>query len=152
WPNSNLNAGTLSGLVKLPARSQATAYVSLGKWTQNDALVPFTINSTLPSLPLDRATADADARVTATTFSFNSRPTPLAWFHARFRSYDFDNRTPVFHMTQFVAYDTSVSPWPEGGTSPYSYTRKTFDADASLTPVTYAAFRAGYTREVIDQT
>src|SRR5207249_585185 len=30
WPNSDLNAGSVSGLLKLPASSQATAYVSLG--------------------------------------------------------------------------------------------------------------------------
>ena len=33
-----------------------------------------------------------------------------------------------------------------------SVPRHTFDADASLTPVAYLAFRAGYTREEIDRT
>src|SRR5438093_3389613 len=91
WPNSDLNAGSLSGLIKLPASSQATAYVSIGNWSQNAALVPFTINSALRAIPLDRETADAQARVTATAFAFNSRPTRTLWLNARFRSYDFDN-------------------------------------------------------------
>jgi MtrB/PioB family decaheme-associated outer membrane protein len=152
WPNSDLNAGNISGLLKLPARSQATAYVSLGDWSQNNPLIPFTINSALPTIPLDRATSNADARVTATAFTFNSRPTDLVWVNARFRSYDFDNRTPVFQVNRTVAYDTTVEVFAEGGTSPYSYSRKTFDADVSLTPFTFTAFRAGYSREVIDQT
>lgn len=152
WPNSDLNAGSISGLVKLPANSQATAYVSLGNWSQNAALVPFTSNTALPVIPLDRPNADASARVTATTFSFNSRPTSMLWLNARFRSYDFDNRTPVFNVAKTVAYDTSVSAFAEGGTSPYSFTRKLFDVDASFTPATYVAFRAGYSREMVDQT
>src|SRR5207248_226757 len=73
-------------------------------------------------------------------------------FTARYRAYDFDNRTPAFHVGNTVAYDTSPAAFAEGGTSPYSYTRRTFDGEASFTPIAHAALRAGYTREVIDQT
>ena len=152
WPDSHLNSGSITGLIRLPARSQATAYVSLGTWSQNDPLIPYTINSALPVIPLDRPTADARARVTATAFTANSRPREHLWLNARFRSYDFDNRTPVFHVDRTVAYDTNVSTFAEEGTSPYSYTRKSLDLDASWTPMTFAALRAGYTREVVDQT
>lgn len=152
WPDSNLNAISANGLLNLPGHSRATAYVSAGNWTQNNALIPFTINSALPDIPLDRQTSDARARVTAQTYTFTSRPTPQWWLSARFRSYNFDNNTPVFHVTNTVAYDTSLSVFGEEGTTPYSINRKTFDADASYTPWRYAAFRAGYTREAVDQT
>jgi MtrB/PioB family decaheme-associated outer membrane protein len=152
WPNSDLNAVSATGMLNLPGRSRATAYVSVGNWSQNDPLIGFTINSTLPAIPLDRATADAQARVTAMTYSFTSKPTGMLWVSARYRSYDFDNRTPVFHVADTVAYDTSVAAFADGGTSPYSVTRRTFDADVSLTPTRFAAFRAGYTREQINQT
>jgi MtrB/PioB family decaheme-associated outer membrane protein len=152
WPNSTINAGSVSGLMKLPASSQATAYVSLGNWSQNEPLIPFTSNSALPQIPLDRPTAETSARVTATAFAFNSRPRNHVWLNARFRSYDFDNRTPEFHVANTVAYDTSVAAFAEGGTSPYSFTRKAFDVDASWTPITFAAFRAGYTHEAVNQT
>ena len=55
-------------------------------------------------------------------------------------------------MTNTVSYDTTVAAFADGGTSPFSLNRKTFDAEASLTPLTLRAFRAGYTREQIDQT
>jgi MtrB/PioB family decaheme-associated outer membrane protein len=152
WPDSSLNAVSANGLVNLPGHSRATAYLSVGNWSQDNPLIPFTINSALPVIPLDRATSDAQATVTAQTYMFTSRPTPQWWFTARFRSYNFDNKTPVFHVTNTVAYDTSVAAFGEGGTSPYSIDRKTFDAEASYTPWRYAAFRAGYTREGIDQT
>ena len=47
WPNSNMNTASATGLLNLPARSRATAYVSVGNWSQNDPLIPFTINSAL---------------------------------------------------------------------------------------------------------
>ena len=152
WPNSDLNAASATGMLNLPGRSRATAYLSVGNWSQNDPVIPFTINSTLPTIALDRTTADAQARVTAMTYSFTSKPANPLWFSARYRSYDFDNRTPVFHLANTVAYDSAVAAFADGGTSPYSLTRRTFDADASLTPSRYAAFRVGYTREQINQT
>ena len=152
WPNNTLNSGSVSGLVKLPLGSQASAYVSLGRLSQDDTLIPFTINSALASPPLDRPTSDARADVVATAFTYNTRPVPQLWLNARFRSYDFDNRTPVFNVLNTVSYDTSVAPFPAGGTSPYSFSRKMLDLDASWTPVTFAAFRAAYGREVADQT
>ena len=119
WPNSNMNAVNATGVVNLPRRSQVMAYVSVGDWTQDDPLIPFTINSALSAPSLDRATADAKAIVTATTFSFTSKPTDALWVSARYRLYDFDNRTPVFHVSNTVSYDTSVAAFAEGGTSPY---------------------------------
>ena len=58
----------------------------------------------------------------------------------------------MFHVTNTVSYDTTVAAFAEGGTSPFSLNRKAFDAEVSLTPLKYTAFRAGYTREQVDQT
>jgi MtrB/PioB family decaheme-associated outer membrane protein len=152
WPNSSMNAVNTTGLLNLPGHSRASAYLSVGSWSQNAALVPFTINTALPAIPLDRANADALARVTAMTYAFTSKPAGSLWLSARYRSYDFDNRTPIFHVTNTVSYDTAVAAFAEGGTSPYSLTRRTFDADASFTPMRYTALRAGFTHEQVDQT
>src|SRR4029079_3247385 len=127
-------------------------YVSLGRWSTNNTLIPFTINGALTSPPLDRTTADTRVDVTSTAFTVNSRPTNGLWLNARFRSYDFDNRTPVFNVANTVSYDTTVAPYDHGGTSPFSFTRKLTDVDASWMPFRMGAFRAGYTREAIDQT
>jgi MtrB/PioB family decaheme-associated outer membrane protein len=150
WPNSDLNSGSLSGLVKL-GNSQATGYVSLGSLSQDDALIPFTINGAIASPPLPRNSADASARITATAFTFNSRPNSQLWLNARFRSYDFDNRTPPFVVPTTVNYDTSLTVINEAS-NPFSFTRKTLDLDASWTPIPLAAFRAAYSREIVDQT
>jgi MtrB/PioB family decaheme-associated outer membrane protein len=152
WPNSNMNTASATGALNLPAHSRATAYVSLGSWSQNDPLIPFTINSSLPAPSLDRPTADVQARVTAMTWAFTSKPLNPLWFSVRYRSFDLDNHTAVFHVLNTVSYDTTLAPYAAGGTSPYSFTRKTFDADASFAPLSHATFRAGYTREALGQT
>ena len=152
WPNSDLNSGSVSGLVKVTETSQATAYVSFGGLSQNDALIPYTINAAIPSPTLDRPNADASARITATALNYSFRPAPHLWLNARFRSYDFDNHTPVFHVTNTVTYDTTLTAFAEGGTSPYSFNRKETDVDASWTPTTYTAFRAAYTYNTFNQT
>lgn len=152
WPDSTMNAGSALGTINLPARTRATGYVSIGSWSQDEALVPFTINTALPTISADRPTADAGALVTAMHYTLTSRPTDRVQFTARYRWYDFDNRTPVFHVGNTVSYDTSVSAFSPGGTSPYSINRKTFDGEVSFTPVAHTALRAGYTNERVGQT
>jgi MtrB/PioB family decaheme-associated outer membrane protein len=152
WPNSNQNSASISGLLKLPERSQATAYVSLGDWTQNQTLIPFTVNSALASPSLDRPTADAKAHITATAFSYNTRAVDHLALNFRFRTYDFNNETPNFNVTQTVSYDTSVAAFAPGSNTIFSFNRKTFDADASWTPIPHGAFRAAYTRDNMSQT
>jgi MtrB/PioB family decaheme-associated outer membrane protein len=152
WPDSTTNTGSVMGTLNLPARSRATAYISIGNWSQNAALLPFTINTTLPVIPLDRQTADTSALVTSMNYTFASRLADSLSFNARYRSYDFDNRTPIFHVAQTVSYDTSAAAFAEGGSSPYSLNRKTFDADLTYTPIAHTALRAGYTIEKAAQT
>jgi MtrB/PioB family decaheme-associated outer membrane protein len=151
WPNSDQNTASASGSIKFAGRSRATAYVSIGNLTQNDSLIPYTINTALTSPALDRPTADLLARVTAMNYTVTSRPTGFLWLSARYRQYQFDNRSAPFHVAQSVNYDTAVTALNEE-TGPLGYTRHTFDADASVTPIAYLAFRAGYTREEIDRT
>ena len=152
WPNSNLHTGSVMGSLKLPSRSQATAYLSVGEWSQNDALIPFTTNTALAAPALSRSSADTHARVTAMHYTLTSRPTNAVWVNARFRRYDFDNQTTPFELTRLVNYDQTVAAFPHGHTTPLGYVRNTFDAETSLTPFNYVAFRAGYSHEAVDRT
>jgi MtrB/PioB family decaheme-associated outer membrane protein len=151
WPNTDMNTVSASGGVKLPGRSRASAYVSVGNMSNNAALLPFTINSALVSPALARPTADVTARVTAMNYLFTSRPANTVWFSARYRQYEFDNRTVPFAVTNSVNYDTTVYALNQSS-EPFSQTRHTFDADATYSPTRYVGFRAGYTREDVDRT
>ncbi len=154
WPSSHRNGVNTSGSLKLPAHSQVTAYVSVDSWRQNEPLIPFTINPALPTIPLDRPTAEAEARVTAMNYTASSRPRRDLSLTARFKRYDFDNRTPHFAVTNYVRTDQAVAASAIGGNEPLGYVRDNFDADAWYTPpaVRFTAFRVGYSREEVERT
>jgi MtrB/PioB family decaheme-associated outer membrane protein len=151
-PGSTLHSVTTAGGLKLPARSRLTGNVTIGTWRQNEALLPFTINSALLAPPLDRQTAQADARTLAMNYTLTSRPARIVWLNARYRYYDFDNRTPPFTMPTRVRLDQTIVAVPLGGPETFSSTRHNLDLDASMTPVTFSAFRVGYGRELVDRT
>jgi MtrB/PioB family decaheme-associated outer membrane protein len=151
-PSSTANSVSGIGAMRLPARSRAHAYVSIGRWNQNEPLLPHTINTALPVIPLDRDTAEAEARIVAMNLGLNSRPTNLLWLNARFRLYDYDNRTPHYAQTQYVRMDSTVATSVIGGSEPFGYTRQFLDLDASFTPLRFVGFRLGYGREHDDRT
>jgi MtrB/PioB family decaheme-associated outer membrane protein len=151
WPNTEMNTISAAGGLNLPARSHATAFVSVASLTNNNPLLPYTINSALASPALDRPNSDVSARVTAMNYAFTSRPVTRLWFSARYRQYEFDNRTVPFRMDNIVNYDTAVVAL-NSASEPFGSIRHTFDADASFTPVRYVGFRAGYTREEVERT
>jgi MtrB/PioB family decaheme-associated outer membrane protein len=151
WPNTNANTVSAAGGLNLPAHSRASAYVSIGELSNDNPLLPFTINSALASPALARATSDVHATVTTMNYAFTSRPTSMLWFNARYRQYEFDNTTKPFAVANGVNYDTSIVALNKES-EPYGQTRHTFDADTTFSPTRYVGFRAGYTREDIDRT
>ena len=152
WPNSTMNAVSVTATARLPGRSRATGYVSIGSWNQDQDLLPFTINTALPAIPLARPTAAAEALVTALNFAFTSRPLNRLWLNVRVRRYDFDNQTPEFPVTTSVAYDQSLQTSLLGGTEAFGYIRNWVDADVSYDLTRFAAVRAGYGLEDVERT
>jgi MtrB/PioB family decaheme-associated outer membrane protein len=134
--------------VKLPRRSRVTAHVSVGTLKDaGDPLMPQTINTAVTPAALQRGTVEGEARTSSVMLSFVSRPTRLLDFSARYRTYDYDNRTPEFAMSQRIAYDnapSAVSPPVE--TEPFGVLRHTFDADMRVTPAPRVSAGIGFTR------
>lgn len=134
--------------VKLPRRSRASAYVSIGSLSDaGDPIMPQTINSANVTAPLDRANVEGEARTNAVNLTFTSSPTRAADFSLRYRVYEYDNRTPEFALTQRVSYDNTPSTLTTAvHTEPFSVTRRTFDADARATPTSFLAAGIGFSR------
>ncbi|MBW8714143.1 MAG: MtrB/PioB family outer membrane beta-barrel protein, partial [Acidobacteria bacterium] len=145
WPSNTAQTVSAAGYTKLAHRTQVTGFVSLGFWSNDDRLLPFTINSALPQLTLPRSSAQADAHVFSTNLNLVSRPVDNWSFVARVRRYDYNNQTPHADILDYVAYDTSVSQSTTAGPELYSHSRTTFDADATWTGLRQVALTAGYT-------
>jgi hypothetical protein len=147
------------GLLKLPSRSSLTATFGVVNMTQDAVLIPWTTNPTIanpqvyalfPGLStLERATADANVRVTNGTVTFNTRPRRQFGLTAKYRYFDRDDRTPAFDATEYVRFD--ATPMRTGGVTRHlNLTRNTVNVDATFTPMPYTAFRVGVGHDVLD--
>ena len=143
FPSNNTHAVAASGNFKLPARSNASAYLSVGSMNQNQPLLPFTTNSAIPQIPLERATAEAEARTVAANLGFTSRPNRYVWLNARYRYNDFTDRTPGFNGEDYVRFD-QVLEEIGGEREPFNMRRQNFNVDASFTPIGSTALKVGY--------
>lgn len=151
WPGNTSHTLSAIGAIKLPARSRLTGTVALGYLDQDAALLPFTINTALPTIPLPRATAEASARTLSTNLTFTSRPSRSVRINARFRSYDYDNKTPHFRSDAYVRMDYSFREG-EIESEPFSKTRQNFDVDVAYSPIRFTSFKVGYGHGQADRT
>lgn len=148
WPSNDANTFNVNGAYKFASRSKAFGMVSYGTWNQNETLLPNTINTALVSPPLERASAEAKADITTVVGGVNSRPIENLTLDARYRFYDYANKTPIFTNTTVVA-DYGAGSLEESEVA--SFRRQSFDADASYSPHRYINFGAGYSRNVEEQ-
>jgi MtrB/PioB family decaheme-associated outer membrane protein len=152
WPSNSAISFNVNGAYRLPGRSRARAAISFGRQSQDDLLVAPSVNTALVTPLLPRTTADAQANVLAMVYGFTSRAVKDLWLNARYRYYDYDNRTAPFVSTAVVG-DWAVGTARIENQRP-SLTRRTLDLDASFTPeqLRYVSFNAGFTREDADRT
>jgi MtrB/PioB family decaheme-associated outer membrane protein len=157
WPANTAFSVNATGSYKLPGRTRANANLSIGRWSQDEALYPATLNTALVApIPLPRSTADTSADIMSMLFGLSSRPARNVWLSAKYRYYDYDNNTAHFGPiprfmgdTNFVSSGGVVT---EDENEPSSFKRQNFDLDASYAPINYLSFGAGYGRENGDRT
>lgn len=142
WPSNTYHSLSTAGSIKLPARSRLVGTVAFGWASQNEPLVPNTINSAIVSPDLPRTTADASGQTASTYLAFTSRPVRRVMLTARHRYYEFDTGTPAFHRIGTVSYDTTTRVG-ESEAHFYSVSRQTLDLDVTTT-FGPAAWKIGY--------
>jgi len=149
-PSNSLVSFVVDGGYKLPAKTRATAAISIGRANQNEPLVAPTINSALVAPPLERSSAEARGEIVSMVYGLNSRPAAGVWLNARYRYYDYTNKTPIFDTVAIVGdWAVGTAQWE---TEPLSQTRHTVDLDATFTPLAYVAFGIGYSRDRAERT
>lgn len=140
--------------VKLPRRSRATAHASIGMLKDaGEPLVPQTVNTATIPAPLQRSTVEGEARTSSVLLTFVSRPLRQLDLNVRYRSYEFDNQTPEFTLSQRVAFDNAPAALsPPVHTEPFSVFRHTFDADFRWVPTSRTSAGVGFTRLAEERT
>jgi MtrB/PioB family decaheme-associated outer membrane protein len=152
WPTNHSFSVNVNGSYKLPARSRASAYISIGQWDQNQSLVKPTVNTAIALLapPLERPTAEAKADIMSMVYNFNSRPSEYVWLNAKYRYYDYANKTPLYETVALVGdWAPGTAVWEN---EPSSLKRQTLDLDASISAHKYVGIGLGFSREDSDRT
>jgi MtrB/PioB family decaheme-associated outer membrane protein len=156
-PSSTFNDVNAMFRYTLPRRTVVMAYVSVGSLKDAGApIMPNTINSaTTGLLPLDRTTVEGAARTKGVNFNFSSKPVAYLAVNVKYKLFDYDNRTPVFNMTQRIAYDnapSAIAATAPVESEPFGVKRHSFDADVTVTRGALANAGAGFSRIVEDRT
>jgi MtrB/PioB family decaheme-associated outer membrane protein len=152
WPTNHSFSVNLNGTYKLPARSRASAFISIGQWDQNEPLVSPTVNTalTLVAPPLERPSAEAKADIVSMVYNFNSRPNDYVWLNAKYRYYDYANKTALYDTRVLIGdWSVGTAQWEN---EPASMKRNTIDLDASISAHKYVGLGLGFTREDSDRT
>lgn len=155
-PDNAANTFAGGGQIKLARQTRIGGDLALGRWTQNAQLYPYTIFTLGPTgsgadgsnpASLQFQSLNGKVDTTAATLLVTSRPVTGLGLRARFRRYDFDNRTAAIpRVGSFSASPdrlwgvTNLSTQPLGyiTASPYSHKTDRIDASASydIGPVT----------------
>jgi len=144
WPSNSAQTVSVGGYTKFAKRTQLTGFFSYGVRTNDEPLLPFTINTSLAPITLPRATTDASANIVSVNLNLVSRDVEDWRFSARLRHYGYDNQMPQTAIPQFINYDTSVKVSSTGGPENFAHSRTNFDGDATYTGLGPVALNVGY--------
>lgn len=145
-PSNRTHDISASGSVELPYHSRFTGNVSYGLTTQNDLLLPYTLNSGLAgiggapanvtsvaALPTDRF--NGEIKTITQSYALTAKPTEKLGASLKYRYYDYANNSDNILFAGYAAYGESywrtVKNAPGVGTAgavrndTASYTRKT---------------------------
>ena len=161
-PSNTLNAVSAVGVYRFPAHTTLNGSVAFTRMSQDDPLIPWTINpviagnpATLAAFPnlagLPRATAQASVDGVNGILNLTTRPNRRVGFTARYRFNNHVNNTPTFDGTQYVRFD--AVPESTGGVSEqFDIKENLLNVDATFSLLPYTSFRIGYGYDSFDRT
>src|SRR3990172_11774700 len=142
-PDNQFHQVSLLGGYNLTDKTRVTADLALGKMTQDEEFLPYTVNSGLlvqnadpatPALALPRSSLVGWIDTTLLNLRIASRPTPQLYWNAAYRYDDRDNKTPrdeyVYIGGDSQTQDTSATSLRRRFNEPYSYQEHQLKLDA----------------------
>ncbi|MDR1529187.1 MAG: MtrB/PioB family decaheme-associated outer membrane protein [Burkholderiales bacterium] len=106
FPDNHYHQLRVSGGYNLPLSTRITGVLSYGISRQNQSFLPYTINTpALDSPALPRNSLDGKVDTKLANLSLTSRPLPKLSVKARYRYYEYDNKTPL-DLYNVVTNDT----------------------------------------------
>lgn len=155
----------VEGTARLTDWARLTAQVGRGRNQQDERFLPFTLNSAAPTQTNDPVpqpvqvlrgdlltgtpAADYEGEVDLTTYHVRLEADPLDRLGLRVfaRSYDYDNETPVYTVTDYVRADTDLEGIARAAL-PFAWKKDNQGLEADYRLATRLHARVGYEREV----
>ncbi|MBI3680629.1 MAG: MtrB/PioB family decaheme-associated outer membrane protein [Acidobacteria bacterium] len=151
YPDNAAHALSFAGAYNLAESTRLMASISPGWMLQNDAFLPFTINTALAGVPaLPAASLNGKKQRLSMNYTATSNPLPALTLTARYRSYDYNNNTPSLVFSNYVRADADM-PGPARRSLPYAYNRQNLGLEASWQFLNKHALKAGYDMERFDR-
>ncbi len=169
-PDNEANRMNVGFHLKFPRMTRVAGDVAVGKWTQDAAFLPFTINTailtpagvsatSLSALP--QPSLDGEIGTTSLNLSFVSRPVRNLSVRARVRTYDLENKTSPIVWTGTagasperswnVETPTADTPYGFVNANKYDSNTKRFEVSAAY-DVKDLTLEAGYKHAAFERT
>ena len=149
-PDNEASTANVGFQLKFARQTRIGADLSLGRWTQDAAFYPYTINTAIltPSgaradnvASLPQASLNGKINTTTVNLAFSSRPVEHLALRAQYRSYDLTNKTDRFAITGDVGSSpdrswtvvtpTAADPYGHATANVYDSKTSRFTASAS---------------------
>jgi len=142
----------LSGSFKPLKATRISAAASYGTFSQNQSLLPFTVNTAIPAsdplaagaLSAPRETAMAKAHIMSFDLSLNSRLAKSIYLSAGIRYYDFANKIRELDMPDGYTRMDQVWEAIPIAVEPYSFTHSRLFGDLTFNVIKNTSVRVGY--------
>lgn len=144
YPDNQAHTFSIAGAWNLGASTRLMASVVPGWMRQNDAFLPFTINSAVSNIPaLPANSLDASKQTLAMNYTVTNNAFANWTLTARYRSYDLNNNSPSLIFPRYVSTDSSLGALSRRSL-PYGYNRKTLGLDAAWKVSRNQSLNVGY--------
>ncbi|MBI4552205.1 MAG: MtrB/PioB family decaheme-associated outer membrane protein [Candidatus Latescibacteria bacterium] len=147
FPDNTAQNLAFAGAINLPKASRLATTVSYGWRRQNEPFLPLTINSavaalsTYPALPA--TSLSGKVNILNTNITLTSRPYRRVSVNARYRLYDYANKTPSLTFAKYVSYDNGLS-GDARRSLPIAHTRQNAGLDVGWQFSRGASLKVGY--------
>jgi len=159
-PDSTAAWVHLNGSVKVGSWANLTLLYSMGRNEQDEAFLPFSLNTAVPppvgtplavlegKLGTGSPVSEYNGEVDLTRYDIRFTGRPIKWFRFSVyaHSYDYDNKTEEYTVTDYIRADTDLEGIARAAL-PFAWKKDNLGADFKFRPLRRLSLTAGVERE-----
>jgi len=151
YPDNSTQSVDFAGAFNLTKNTRLMASVTTEWMFQNDAFLPFTINSAITGVPsLPASSLNGKKQTLAMNYTLTNRPISALELTARYRSYDYNNDTPSLLFSDYVDTDYRLQGLARQSV-PYGYDSKDIELLAAWQFLKGQVVKVGYNFEILER-